>query len=137
MTAMCKKRLDARDRFPSGMEEYLSLYGWHFSKKMCEFAISDLKDQNGNRMTMTKEQVDVLLANAGVLLDHKDGYDYVYAAAWLKSILYGSSILDETRLATAVKDYMDGRNSYEEMTFTHFYADCIGKGTVVIWEDML
>jgi hypothetical protein len=29
-------RLDARDKFPSGMEEYLARYGWHFSKKMCE-----------------------------------------------------------------------------------------------------
>lgn len=29
-------RLDARDTFPSGMEEYLSNYGWHFSKKMAD-----------------------------------------------------------------------------------------------------
>lgn len=134
---MCKKRLDARDKFPSGMEEYLSAYGWHFSKKMCEFAISKLKDRNGNPMTMTKEQAESMLDSYGVRLDNNSGYDHVYAAAWLKAMLYGSSILDDTRLATAVKDYMDGYNSYDEMPFTHFYADCIGKGTVVIWEDML
>lgn len=29
-------RLDARDKFPSGMEDYLAMNGWHFSKKMCE-----------------------------------------------------------------------------------------------------
>lgn len=29
-------RLDVRDKFPSGMEEYLATYGWHFSKKMCD-----------------------------------------------------------------------------------------------------
>ena len=32
------QRLDAYDRFPSGMKEYISQYGWHFSKKMCEWA---------------------------------------------------------------------------------------------------
>ena len=31
------QRLDAYDRFPSGMKEYISQYGWHFSKKMCEW----------------------------------------------------------------------------------------------------
>ena len=29
-------RLDIRDKYPSGMEEYLSHNGWHFNKKMCE-----------------------------------------------------------------------------------------------------
>jgi hypothetical protein len=29
-------RLDARDEFPSGMEEYLAHNGWHFNKKMFE-----------------------------------------------------------------------------------------------------
>ena len=29
-------RLDARDVFPSGMEEYLAQNGWHFNKKMCD-----------------------------------------------------------------------------------------------------
>jgi len=31
-------RLDARSSFPSGMEKYLEFYGWHFSKKMEEWA---------------------------------------------------------------------------------------------------
>ena len=33
---MLRQRLDSRDKLPSGMEEYLSAYGWHFSKKLCE-----------------------------------------------------------------------------------------------------
>lgn len=28
------------DEFPSGMKAYLSQYGWHFSKAMCDFAVS-------------------------------------------------------------------------------------------------
>ena len=33
-------RLDMYDEFPSGMKAYLSQYGWHFSKAMCDFAVS-------------------------------------------------------------------------------------------------
>lgn len=48
-------RLDARDRFPSGMEEYLSHYGWHFSKNMCEWACSKMYriDATGKRNYIT------------------------------------------------------------------------------------
>lgn len=44
-------RLDSREKFPSGMEDYLSQYGWHFSKKMCEYATSRMykKDANGKK----------------------------------------------------------------------------------------
>jgi hypothetical protein len=29
-------RLDIRDKYPSGMEDYLAFNGWHFNKKLCE-----------------------------------------------------------------------------------------------------
>ena len=32
------QRLDTYDKMPLAMKNYLSLYGWHFSKKMCEWA---------------------------------------------------------------------------------------------------
>ena len=40
------QRLDIYDIFPSGMTEYLSRYGWHFSKNMCEWAVSRMKAEN-------------------------------------------------------------------------------------------
>jgi hypothetical protein len=33
-------RLDSRSAFPSGMEDYLEFNGWHFNKKMCQWASS-------------------------------------------------------------------------------------------------
>ena len=36
------ERLDSYSGYPSGMEEYLSAYGWHFSKKMCDWAVSKM-----------------------------------------------------------------------------------------------
>ena len=60
-----KQRLDTYDRIPPAMADYLSQYGWHFSKKM---------------------------------------YDV---------------------------------DAYNGMPFTRFYADCIGSGNPIMWEQMM
>ena len=104
-------RLDARDRFPSGMEEYLATY--------------------------TKENVDELLKRYGINLENKYGYDYVFAANMCKADYFGSSVPDEQRLALFVKDYVDDPDGYPELPFTRFYGDCIGTGKAIPWEDVL
>ena len=134
---MCKCRLDSNDRFPAGMQEYLSAYGWHFNKEMCDWAVSRLRDWNGNKITCTKKEVDDMLARHGIVLKNDKGYDRVYATALKKASCWGSSLVDEQHLAMAVRDYLDSPNSYDEIAFTQFYADCIGKGEPIMWEDML
>lgn len=69
-------RLDARDRFPSGMEEYLAQYGWHFSKRMFEWVTSNMykEDASGKRIkiqTLSKDNVDELLKRYGITLKNK------------------------------------------------------------------
>lgn len=56
-------RLDTNSNFPSGMTEYLSIYGWHFSKKMCEFAVNRMKKKNEEENThkISKEEVENIL----------------------------------------------------------------------------
>ena len=67
-------RLDAREVFPSGMEEYLSQYGWHFSKKMCEWAVSRMYKRNSLDkkipiQSWNKDSVDKLLNKYGVTIE--------------------------------------------------------------------
>lgn len=120
------------------MEEYLGLYGWHFSKKMCEWAVSKMKDRDGNKVQpMSKEQVDSLLTRHGIKLEEDKGYDKMYVAAMAKADYFGSSIADDVRLALFVKDYLDDPDGYDGIAFTRFYADCIGKGCPIPWEDCL
>ena len=109
-------RLDARDKFPSGMEEYLAHYGWHFSKKMCDWVVSKMykKSDSGEKEkvnALEKKDVDALLERYGITLENKNGYD--------------------------VKDYVDDPDGYPELPFTRFYSDLIGKGIPVIWEDVI
>ena len=135
-------RLDAREVFPSGMEEYLSQYGWHFNKKMCEWAVSRMYKRNSLDkkvpiQSWNKDSVDKLLNKYGVTIENKIGYDYVFAANMCIADYYGSSIIDEQHVALFIKDYVDDPDGYEELPFTRFYADCIGSGVPINWEDML
>ena len=54
-----------------------------------------------------------------------------------KSDFYKSAITDEMHLALFIKDYMDDEDGYEGLPFTRFFADCIGKGCPILWEDMM
>ena len=135
-------RLDARDMFPLGMEEYLANYGWRFSTAMCCWATSRMykTDSSGKKVSIspwTKEEVDSLLKRTNVTLNNKFGYDYVFAANMCKADYLGSSIPDEQHVALFIKDYVDDKDGYPELPFTRFYADCIGSGTPINWEDML
>lgn len=135
-------RLDIRDRYPSGMEEYLSHNGWHFSKKMCEWAVSKMYKINAAKRKeyitpYTKEALDALLKTYNIKLENDKGYDAVYVANMAKADFYGSTISDELHLVKFVKDYIDDPDGYDGITFTRFYADCIGSGTPISWEDVI
>ena len=131
-------RLDSRDKLPSGMEEYLSAYGWHFSKKMCDWATSGMyKDDKSEIKILSKDFVDELLKKHNIKLENKFGYDYVFAANMCIADYMGSSIEDEKHLALFVKDYVDDPDGYPELPFTRFYADCIGSGHPINWEDVI
>ena len=124
------------------MEDYLELNGWHFNKKMCEWAVSKMyrEDINGKKQAIipyTKDQLDQLLKKYNIILTNDIGYDAVYIINMAKSDFFGSSIIDESKLVKYVKDYLDDADGYQDIAFTRFYADCIGKGLIINWEDML
>ena len=135
-------RLDAREVFPSGMEEYLSQYGWHFSKKMCEWAVSRMYKRNSLDkkipiQSWNKDSVDKLLNKYGITIENKIWYDYIFAANMCIADYYGSSIIDEQHVALFIKYYVDDPDGYEVLPFTRFYANCILSGVPSNWEDML
>lgn len=134
-------RLDYRQQFPSGMEEYLSYYGWHFSKKMAEWAASRMYKKIGDRRQyidpITKGQLDDMAKMYGVKFECPYEYDCLYVANMAKADFLGSSLPDDGYLLKYVKDYTEDPDAYEGMPFTRFYADCIGSGAVIPWEEVL
>lgn len=133
-----KQRLDTYDTMPKAMKAYLSNYGWHFNKKLCEWAISMMRDRNKAKLPlMDKEKLESLLKQHGVEITTDKLYDAMYVLHMAKADFMGSSIVDEMHLAKYVGDYINDPDGYDGIALTRFYADCMGKGIGVEWEDVL
>ncbi|MCQ2349100.1 MAG: hypothetical protein MJZ98_01310 [Paludibacteraceae bacterium] len=123
---------------PSGMERYLSLYGWHFSKNACMWAVSMMKDRNGSKIVpMTKEQLREVFTKNGMTMPETKGYDDVFLAAMVKADYFGSSITTENQMCKMITDILGDKDGYDGMLYTRWYADTIAKGIPIIWEDLL
>ena len=133
------ERLDYYDILPSGMEAYLAAHGRHFSKPMLEWAVSMMRDRNGNKgVALDKKKFDELMRAYGLSLERSGGYyDGPYVWAMAKSDYMGSSITDEQRLAMFVKDYIDDVDGNKTRAFDEFYINCVAKGVDIPWEDMI
>lgn len=76
----CRMPLDMYDLKPDGMVSYLRYNGYHFSKKMCEWAVSlmykyDPSSKHDVSISFwDKEKVDALLLGQGVEVKNKIGY---------------------------------------------------------------
>lgn len=114
---------------PKGFLNYLRYYGPHFNKKLCEFACANL-----DKRDYTKEKLDQLLQAYNIQIKNSKLLDYVYLANWCKSVLFGSSIIDEKHLALFVKDIFDKEG---DLVFNRWYADMAKLGIPIEWEDML
>lgn len=131
---------DLYDNIPKDMRIYLQNYGFNFSEKMAEFAISKMKDKDDNPyIPVPKEKVKELLTRYGVTLELDNGSNSWYVCNMLKSDNWGSSISDEQHLALAIKDYIDDKDAGvgTEKPFRYFFALCMGNGTALNWREML
>ena len=135
--------MDIRDRRPEEMEAYLSNFGWHFNKKMYEFAVSLMKKLNPSTgkkeriEPISKEKVDELLTRYGIKLENNVLYDYVYVANMGKADYLKSSIPDEAHLALYIKDTIDDPDAPDGTTMRRWYATMIASGEPIEWDEML
>lgn len=139
---MQREDLTQYDIKPKHMVNYLRYNGPHFSKELCEFAVSKMRKRiNGKEVTLqayTKEDVDKILDTYGVKLHNTNIlYDYVYVANMCKADFLGSSVPDERSLALYVKDVIDDVDGYDGLVFNRWYADTCKKGIVIDWANMI
>jgi hypothetical protein len=122
----------------TAFEEYVDQYGFHFNKKLYEWAVSMMTDRRGSAVEpLPKERVKEWLASYGVTLDNDKGHDAAYVLAMMKADYYHSSIEDEQHLALAVRDYIDDPDGYPTKAFDHFIVDCRSKDEPVFWDEMI
>lgn len=123
------------------MEDYLSLYGWHFSKKLFEWAVSRMKTGSERKPSALemwdREKVRETLHRYDVDTSGFIAYDAEYVCNMARADYWGTSITDEQHLALFVKDYLTDADGYDEVAMTRFYADCIGRGEIIPWEEVI
>lgn len=134
---MIRASLDQYDQRPQDMIKYLSNYGWHFTRKMCDFATSKMVKDGKRLNVLDKSKVDTILKNAGITLENNQLYDYVYVANMAYADFYGSSIVNDSQLAKYIKDVIEDEDGYDGLVFNRWYADMCKLGIAIDWEEMV
>ena len=140
---MKRDSLDSFDVLPEDMINYLRYNGRHFSRQLCDFAISKMTVRSlstgvvMNRVKLNKEDVDALLKTYKIELKENQLYDYVFVANMCKADFLGSSVPDEQHLCKYIKDVIDDVDAYDGIVFNRWYADMCRQGIAIDWEEML
>lgn len=129
------QRMDAYDGLPAAMRRYLSAYGWHFSKGMCDAATGAMRSRDGSAVQpMDRAQVAAALKAAGVSLENDVLHDACYVYNMAKSDYMGSSIKDANALALFVKDYLDDADGTPTRAMDEYVGRMTGAGRPIDWE---
>lgn len=120
------ERTDIYEIKPAGMDKYLSIYGWHFSKAAARFALGESKET-----IMLPAQMEKVSKNYPNIRNAK-GYDAYFLIAKF-ALLYPD--FNSAQVIALVDSFL--AHSYDSAAFTHFYADCIANDIPIIWEDLL
>lgn len=128
---------------PEDMEHYLSYYGFHFNKKLYEYAVSKMEKRNrntGEKERLSPVQIDEFeksLRKYRVSIPENNLYDAAYLASMIDADFWGSSIEDEEHMVKYIEDVLCDVDGYDGIVFSRFLADCGAKGDVIFWERML
>ena len=127
---------------PEDMKTYLSYYGMNFSKKLYEFAVSNMRRESADGKMekvkpMTADELKTLLSKHKIEIENNDLYNALYLAAMVKSDYWGSSIEDEEHLAKYIEDTLCDVDAAEGQILARYLADCSVGGCIIYWEDMI
>lgn len=120
-----------------GFKKYMRLYGPHFTKLLCEFAVDMMEDDNGQITPFTKAEIEQKMQQQNVKLQYNKYEDFVYVANMCKADFLGSSIIDDKHMALYIKDVIDDIDAPDGLVFNRFYADMCYCGIAIDWEEML
>ena len=119
-------------------KKYQKLYGPHFTKDLCNFAVSLMEDQNGPIQPFTKQEIEDKLNAFGIKLEYNKLYDFVYVANMCKADFLGKAVPnDDQKLCQFIKAVIDDPDAPDGLVFNRWYADMGYCGVAIDWEEML
>lgn len=129
---------------PPAMKAYLRNYGFNFSKKACEYAVSLMKkaDTSSGIARMipitpwNKEKVAECFKKNGVMLESELNYNHVYLFN-MATADYPKSLTDERAICMFVKESAEDVDSNPDNIFRKWIISMDGNGIPIFWEDLL
>lgn len=127
---------------PPAMKAYLRNYGFSFSKKACEYAVSLMQKKNfatgmpEKIEPWDKTKVEECFKKNNIALDRPLTYDHVYVFNMALAD-YPKSIPNESARCLYVKETMEDVDSNPENVFRKWIVSMDGNGIPIYWEDLL
>lgn len=117
--------------------KYLRLYGPHFNKLLCQFAVSMMEKEDGPIKPFTKEEVEEKLKKWNVQLKYNKYEDFVFVANMCKADFLGKSIVDEQHMCIYIKNVIDDPDGYTGQPFYRWLTDMERLGITIDWEEFV
>ena len=119
-------------------KKYQKLYGPHFTKDLCKFAVSLMEDDKGPIQMLKKEDVEAILNRANVKLEYNKLYDFVYVANMCKADFLDNAVPnDDKHVAAYIKHVIDDPDGYDGQVFNRWLSDIKGMNILVDWSDFV
>lgn len=135
---MVNFRLDLHDNLCIDMLQYLSENGWHFNKKLSDYAIDNMtKDNDEKIVRYTVDDCTHILIKNHINIESKNLYDAVYLMNMYKADYAEHGKDNEKDAAIFANKTLNDPDGYDGIALTRYYADTIGKGIRINWESML
>lgn len=126
---------------PTSMTSYLSYYGWHFNKALCEFAVSKMYYKEGDKEKTVefakKQEIEEKLTKYGITLKNKVNYDFIYTYHMYCSDLKGKVPLDEKMILLIAKATVEDDDVADGFVLRRWYATMVGNGEPIYWSDFM
>lgn len=119
-------------------KKYQRLFGPHFTKELCNFAVSMMENENGPITPFTKQEVENKLNIFGIKLQYNKLYDFVYVANMCKADFLGNAVPnDDQHLCEYVKHVIDDPDGYDGQVFYRWLSDIKGMKIPVDWSEFV
>lgn len=119
-------------------KKYLRLYGPHFTKELCDYAVSMMEREEGSISPITKQQLEDKMKAQGITLQYNKLYDAVYIANMCKADYLGDAVPDnDYNLCMFVKRTIDDPDGYDGQPFNRWLSDMEGMHVPVDWSDFV
>lgn len=130
-----------------GFNEYISVHGMHFSKKLADYAsmhmvnaceiATDGSHPDKPKHSWSADEVEAAFGKIGLPFKEHHKYDYQYVANMAYADFYKKALKEEVDCLKYADAYINDPDGYKEIAFTRWLADVLAKGKEIEWEEMI